>query len=177
MAKSTTTSSRAPRKTPARRTTSKAATTTKSATPKAPAAKAAPKTVGKAPAKAPETKSAPEVAPVAEELPKVVKPTAATADVVVPATSGPELKKRELIDLVVDRAGVKKKDAKPAIEAALAILGEAIASGRELNLQPLGKLRINRVEDKDNGRVIVCKLRQSNSTGPDEKEPLAEAAE
>lgn len=156
MAKSTTTASRTTRKTPARRTPTKAPTT-KSATPKAPATKKAPVVAAKS------------------ELPKVVKPAA--ADVVVPPNDGPELKKRELIDLVVDRAGIKKKDAKPAVEAALAILGEAIASGRELNLQPLGKLRINRVEDKENGRVIVCKLRQSNSTGPDEKEPLAEAAE
>ncbi|SPJ27178.1 HU family DNA-binding protein [Falsiruegeria mediterranea] len=159
MAKSTTTTTRTPRKTPARRTPTKAATpkttTTKSGAPKAPVT---------------------ETASVAEtELPKVIKPTA--ADVEVPSIDGPEMKKRELIDLVVDRAGIKKKDAKPAIEAALAVLGEAIASGRELNLQPLGKLRINRVEEKDNGRVIVCKLRQSNSTGPDEKEPLAEAAE
>ncbi|WP_240336625.1 HU family DNA-binding protein [Tropicibacter sp. Alg240-R139] len=160
MAKSTTTT---PRKTPARRTPTKTATS-KSAAPKTAVAKApaAQKTMVAEEAKA--------------ELPKVVKPAAA-ADVVVPSNDGPEMKKRELIDLVVDRAGVKKKDAKPAIEAALAILGEAIASGRELNLQPLGKLRINRVEDKENGRVIVCKLRQSNSTGPDEKEPLAEAAE
>ena len=156
MAKSTTTASRTTRKTPARRTPPKAPTT-KPAAPATPVAKTAPVAAAKA------------------ELPKVVKPAA--ADVVVPSNDGPELKKRELVDLVVDRAGIKKKDAKPAIEAALAILGEAIASGRELNLQPLGKLRINRVEDKDNGRVIVCKLRQSNSTGPDEKEPLAEAAE
>ncbi|SLN35219.1 transcriptional regulator HU subunit alpha [Falsiruegeria litorea R37] len=162
MAKSTTTASRTTRKTPARRTPSKAPTT-KTATPETSAAP-----------KAPEAKTAP-VAATKSELPKVVKPAA--ADVVVPSNDGPEMKKRELIDLVVDRAGVKKKDAKPSIEAALAILGEAIASGRELNLQPLGKLRINRVEEKDNGRVIVCKLRQSNSTGPDEKEPLAEAAE
>ncbi|MBT3140855.1 DNA-binding protein [Phaeobacter gallaeciensis] len=91
------------------------------------------------------------------------------------------MKKRELIDLVVARSGVKKKDAKPAIEAALAILGETIAEGRELNLQPLGKLRINRTEDKGNGRIIICKLRQSlvsqNVIQSDEKEPLAAAME
>lgn len=162
MAKSTTTAPRTTRKTPARRTPSKAPATKARATSATEAAKA------------PVAKKAPAAA-AKSDLPKVVKPV--SADVVVPPNDGPELKKRELIDLVVDRAGVKKKDAKPAIEAALAILGEAIASGRELNLQPLGKLRINRVEDKDNGRVIVCKLRQSNSTGPDEKEPLAEAAE
>lgn len=75
----------------------------------------------------------------------------------------PELKKKELVDMVVVRSGIKKKDAKPVVEAMLAVLGETVASGRELNLQPLGKLRINRAETKDNGRVIICKLRQSKA--------------
>ncbi|MCB1363734.1 MAG: HU family DNA-binding protein [Rhodobacteraceae bacterium] len=91
------------------------------------------------------------------------------------------MKKKELIGLVVERSGAKKKDAKPVVEAMLAVLGESLASGRELNLAPLGKLRINRVEDKANGRVIVCKLRQpkDTGTGPDNppNDPLAEAAE
>ena len=90
-----------------------------------------------------------------------VKPNpVAVSDVVV---SQPELKKKELVDLVVVRSGIKKKDAKPVVEAMLAVLGETIASGRELNLQPFGKLRINRTADKENGNVIVCKLRQSKA--------------
>lgn len=78
-----------------------------------------------------------------------------------PVVTEADLKKKELIDLVVERSGIKKKDAKPVVEAMLSVLGETIAKGRELNLQPLGKLRINRSSDKGNGRVIVCKLRQS----------------
>lgn len=88
-----------------------------------------------------------------------------------------DLKKRELIDLVVERSGIKKKDAKPVVEAMLAVLGETIADGRELNLQPFGKLRINRTNDKPNGRVIVCKLRQSTAGANAPKEPLAEGVE
>ncbi|MBE1284753.1 MAG: DNA-binding protein [Rhodobacteraceae bacterium] len=108
------------------------------------------------------------------QTPAAPEPT--VVSIVEPAVSEPDLKKRELIDMVVERSGVKKKDAKPAIEAMLAVLGEAIASGRELNLQPLGKLRINRATEHANGRVIVCKLRQSAKK--DEKgseEPLAES--
>lgn len=90
-----------------------------------------------------------------------------------PAVSQPDLRKRDLIDLVVARSGIKKKDAKPVVEAMLAVLGETIASGQELNLQPLGKLRINRVEEKSNARVIVCKLRQSASASAQAKDPLA----
>lgn len=71
-----------------------------------------------------------------------------------------DLRKKELIEMVVARSGAKKKDAKPVIEAMLAVLGETVASGRELNLQPFGKLKINRRETKANGRVVMCRLRQ-----------------
>ncbi|OUS34238.1 DNA-binding protein [Rhodobacterales bacterium 56_14_T64] len=91
------------------------------------------------------------------------------------------MRKKELIDLVVERSGIKKKDAKPVVEAMLAVLGEAIGGGRELNLQPLGKLRINRSVERSNGRIIICKLRQStvisgNSMQADEtaSDPLAD---
>ena len=89
----------------------------------------------------------------------------------------PDLKKKELIDLVVERSNIKKKDAKPVVEAMLAVLGETIASGRELNLRPLGKLRINRTTDKGNGRVIICKLRQSYDVESGSKDTLAAPAD
>lgn len=73
------------------------------------------------------------------------------------------MRKKELIDLVVEQSGIKKKDAKPVVEAMLAVLGEAVGNGRELNLQPLGKLRINRSVERSNGRIIICKLRQSTA--------------
>ena len=61
--------------------------------------------------------------------------------------SDPALKKKELINTVVERSGIKKKDAKPVIEAMLAVLGQTLAEGREMNLQPLGKIKINRAKD------------------------------
>ncbi|NDW43649.1 DNA-binding protein [Ruegeria sp. PrR005] len=91
------------------------------------------------------------------------------------------MRKRELIDLVVARSEVKKKFAKPAVEAMLAILGEAISDGRSLNLSPMGKLKVNRSTDKGTGQVIICKLRRSTQdSAPVEKldqDPLAEPAE
>ncbi|WP_246079286.1 HU family DNA-binding protein [Parasedimentitalea maritima] len=94
-----------------------------------------------------------------------------------PVVSAPEMRKKELIDLVVERSGVKKKDAKPVVEAMLAVLGETIGEGRELNMQPLGKLRINRSEMRNNGRVIICKIRQSiaSTTNPTEVDEPASA--
>lgn len=91
-----------------------------------------------------------------------------------------ELKKPELIDMVVAKADVKKKYAKPVVEAMLEILGETLGKGREMNLQPFGKVKYNRTKETTSARVVVAKVRQSKpadkrSTPP--KDPLADAAE
>lgn len=132
-----------------------------------------------APRKATVSKTPAKVVPAAKvETASADKPITAklvgTDDLIV---AEPDLKKKELIDLVVERSKIKKKDAKPVVEAMLAILGETIASGRELNLQPLGKLRINRSTDKGNGRIIICKLRQSTAGGNPDKDALAEVSD
>ncbi|TDL84104.1 DNA-binding protein [Palleronia sediminis] len=72
-----------------------------------------------------------------------------------------ELKKKDLIDRVVAASGAKKKDAKPVVEATLAVLGQALSDGEQLNLQPFGKLRIQRRKDMPNGQALTLKLRRS----------------
>ncbi len=125
--------------------------------------KSAPKTASAAKKVVPETEdiTTEDVVLAGPATPKVVT-------VSEPVVAEPDMKKKELIDLVVERSDIKKKFAKPVVEAMLAVLGETIAEGRELNLQPLGKLRINRAEEKSNGRVIVCKIRQSLSAQGDD---------
>ncbi|MGH1578010.1 HU family DNA-binding protein [Planktotalea sp.] len=81
---------------------------------------------------------------------------------VAPVVSDPALKKKELIDTVTERSGIKKKDAKPVVEAMLAVLGQTLSEGREINLQPLGKVKINRTKEVQGGSVIIAKIRQSN---------------
>jgi len=146
-------------------------------------------------------KPAPELAPIAaseptakaasEATPKAAPEAAATTDSTdsvdavsaspvlvtstVPVVAGPELKKRELLARVATRSGVKKRDAKLVVEAMLAVMGEALAEGEELNLQPFGKLKINRVKESANGRILNCKLRQGMSGPQADKEGLAEA--
>ncbi|WP_291731970.1 HU family DNA-binding protein [Leisingera sp. F5] len=133
---------------------------------------------------APMQQDAPEVNPSAEAsaAPEPVVVAAAS-----PVVAAPELNKKELVELAVERSGVKKKDAKPVVEAVLALLGQAVAEGRELNLKPFGKLRINRSQERSNGKVFVCKLRQpavakseaaenSEEAGNSSNDPLAEAA-
>lgn len=125
---------------------------------------------------APKAKTAkPKLAAKSTAKPTPTAPTPKVVSISAPVVSEPDMRKKELIDLAVARSGIKKKDAKPTVEAVLAILGEAIAEGRELNLQPFGKLRINRSEEKSNGRVIVCKLRQSNAAKMP-KVPVSETA-
>lgn len=154
MARSTTTKSS---KTPTKTTKPVAAKATKTALPK---------TRKPAPAKVAANAEAPEAVVVQES---------------VPTSTLPELKKVELIDMVVERAGVKKRDAKPAIEAALEILGAALAEGREVNMQPLGKIRVNRMKHLSSARVMTCKVRQTIKDDAAEKpsndDPVAEAAE
>ncbi|MFD3191827.1 HU family DNA-binding protein [Sedimentitalea sp. HM32M-2] len=86
------------------------------------------------------------------------------------------LKKRELIERVVARSGRRKGDARAVIEATLAVLGDTISQGRGVDLQPLGKLHINRSKAKPTHRITVCKLRQKTSSTP-AKDPLADRAE
>ncbi len=166
-----------------RKTTSRAKTTTAKKTTKT-STKAAPKSAAKTTttktskaktatpttattaAKAAAAASATQAAPT----PTVVKDTAPVVGVL-------PLRKKELIDSVVARSGIKKKDAKPAIEAMLAILGETIAEGRELQLPPMGKLKINRTKQLAKARVVVCKLRQSNNSQTPSSDPVADAAE
>ncbi|MCF6316628.1 MAG: HU family DNA-binding protein [Marinosulfonomonas sp.] len=94
-------------------------------------------------------------------------PVAPAAKAPVTAVAGPPvLRKKELIERVVARSGIKKKDAKPTIEAMLAVLGEALASGEELNLQPLGKVMVKRVKEQPNAKVMVCRIRQRKADAP-----------
>lgn len=109
------------------------------------------------------------------------KATPVVVDGPQPVVSGPVMRKKELIDLVVERSGIKKKDAKPVVEATLEILGEALAETRELNLQPLGKVKVRREKLMPNGRVMVTKIRQSmpntNTSDDTDSNDVSEAAE
>lgn len=79
----------------------------------------------------------------------------------VVATEHPEpMKKPQLLDAVVARTNLKKRDVKPAVEAALAVIAEALMNGEDLNLPPMGKLRVVKAKELDAGaQVLTLKLR------------------
>lgn len=78
-----------------------------------------------------------------------------------PAPAGPaQLKKPALLDQLVARSQLKKRDAKPALDAVLALIGEALARGDELILPPLGKIRVVKSKDVGDGaQLLTLKLR------------------
>ncbi len=87
--------------------------------------------------------------------PTTPKETSAPAE-----DSSEMIKKPEFLERVMARTDVKKRDAKPAIETAFAVLVEALADGEDVNLPPLGKLRVVRSKDLESGaQVMTLKLR------------------
>lgn len=92
-----------------------------------------------------------------------LKAEKAKATIAAPAKSVPKgavVKKAELIDRAVEQSGLKKRDVKPSVEAAMAVLSEALIKGEELNLPPLGKLRVVKMKDiNDGAKVLTLKLR------------------
>ncbi len=90
----------------------------------------------------------------------VAQADAPTTPMEVATPTAPMLRRKELIDTVVARSGIKKKDAKPVVEAMLAVMGAALQEGRDLNVPPFGNLKVRRTKDMPNARVLTAKLRQ-----------------
>ncbi|MEM9349951.1 MAG: HU family DNA-binding protein [Pseudomonadota bacterium] len=147
------------------------ATTTKKTTTRTAAARKT--TSSKAPAASKAKAPAPKTSTAKAPAKGVVTPKAAVPE----AEVAREFKKKELVDRVVAATGAKKGQARPVIEATLAVLGEAMAKGEAMNLEPLGKLKVQKEKDVGAATVYSCRVRRkkSGTTGP--KPPLAEAAE
>ncbi|MER5171401.1 HU family DNA-binding protein [Thioclava kandeliae] len=96
------------------------------------------------------------------------------ADAATPPQAQLALRKKDLVDRVVERSGLKKPQVKAALDALLEELGEQLAEDTPLILPPLGKLRVTRRDAKGQGEVLVLKLRRSapasHGAGDDEKE-------
>ena len=74
--------------------------------------------------------------------------------------AGTAFKKKDLFDEVVARTNLKKRDVKPAVEAALALIADTLQDGRDVMLPPMGKLRVVKTKDVGDGAaVLTLKLR------------------
>lgn len=65
------------------------------------------------------------------------------------------IKTKDLIDTVAAATGAKKPEVKKIVEATLLAIGRALATGNDMVVPPLGKLRVV----KDNGVALTLKLR------------------
>ncbi|WP_421703897.1 HU family DNA-binding protein [Aliiroseovarius sp.] len=130
--------------------------------------------MSKAVAEKAKPQSAEVSAPVAVSTPVEAAQSPSTPQGVT--TPSVALNKRSLVERVAARAGVRKAQARPIVDAMLDELGEALTRKEVLKLQPLGVMRVARMKETDNANVLVCKLRRKKSEkgGGD---PLAEAAE
>ena len=111
----------------------------------------------------------------AKPAPKTETDAPADGETLVAVT----LKLRDLIDAAATRAGAKKAQTRPIIEAALALIGEALDRGEALNLPPLGKARVGRAKQVANGAMLTVKLKRGSAprAGAKAKAPLADANE
>lgn len=73
------------------------------------------------------------------------------------------LKKKDLIDSVVQITGGKKKAVRDVVEATLKVLGDALSKGAMLILPPFGKARVSRQQDAASGKPMTVKLRRSTA--------------
>jgi nucleoid DNA-binding protein len=92
------------------------------------------------------------------------------------ARTGVQIKKKDFIDKVVAASGAKKADARAVVDATLALLADRVLAGDEVNLPPLGKLRL--LKEKDTGKARIATLRlQVASDEESVTDPLAEPEE
>lgn len=85
------------------------------------------------------------------------------------------LKKKDFVDRAAVRAGIRKSDARLAIDATLATLAEALGGGQDLILPPLGRIRVAREKATKKGRMLMLRLQLGDGAKGDE--PLADAAD
>ena len=106
---------------------------------------------------------------------KVPAPSEVVAEVVAPRDV---LTKKDLVTRAIEISGVKKKDARPSVEAALQILLSALAEGKEVNVPPYGKIRIVKEKAIKGGKMITAKIRVNNGSASIPADaPLAETEE
>lgn len=134
--------------------------------------KASGKTSGKATGKATgrstgkTTASLADVAPTAVHAAvSAVSPPSAAADSPAAPTTGSAVKLRDLVDRVASTTGQPRPQVKSAVEAALAIISEALDQGQPLNLPHLGKIRVSKAGNPAEAQPMVLKLRRDLS-GP-----------
>jgi hypothetical protein len=86
------------------------------------------------------------------------------------------IRRKEIVARIAASSGVKPNLIKSVLDSVLKELGDALFAGESLNLEPLGKLSVNRQRETEKAKIVICKLRRSKvSNRP--TDPNFEAAE
>lgn len=72
------------------------------------------------------------------------------------------VRRKEMVARIAASSGVKPNLIKSVLDSVLKELGDALFAGESLNLEPLGKLSVNRQRETEKAKIVICKLRRSN---------------
>ncbi|MBI1494846.1 MULTISPECIES: HU family DNA-binding protein [Rhodobacterales] len=99
----------------------------------------------------------------AKAKPAIVKApaTAAPAAAAQEASEDTRILKKHLIEKVARRAGVRKNEVRPILDAILEEIGDNLAEDSQMVFQPLGKIVVKQVKDIGGATVYTCKIRRS----------------
>jgi nucleoid DNA-binding protein len=93
------------------------------------------------------------------------------------ATKAEAFRLKDLLEAVANATGGKRPEVKKTVEATLAGLADALKRGSDLNLPPLGRIRVAKAAGKDGAPAMTLKLRLAGADKPAGKQALAEDGE
>ena len=92
----------------------------------------------------------------------ITKPVAAAKAArvaAVPDTATKEITKKALVEDFMEESGMKKGDARRAVDAMLVVLHKALHDGNDIAAAPLGKIKIVRKKETPNGQLAVLRVK------------------
>ena len=77
------------------------------------------------------------------------------------------IRKKDLVERVVNASGAKRKQVRDIVEHTLKVLGDALSKGEALHLPPFGKASVSRSREGANGTTMMVKVKQGGAgAGP-----------
>jgi nucleoid DNA-binding protein len=70
------------------------------------------------------------------------------------------VRRKEMVERIVAKSGLKPNEVKTMLDAVLSELGDALSAGEALNLHPLGKVTVNQQKKMGGKEILICKIRR-----------------
>lgn len=84
------------------------------------------------------------------------------------------LKRKDFVDLVVAKSGLKKRDVRTAVDATLSVMGDALRDGKTLSLSAQAKIKPVKQNPFGQGTVVTTKFRMKDEVPTEGGPGLAE---